>query len=374
MSSSTSSQLAKQAVRVAMLQMVGALGQTVAVDNSMEPNTILDADGVFNFALNFRTLKRVCFAGMMLTVILVLVCMVADDSGDSDSEEPPEHRRRRYMCSTMSETSDPEYWMQLNHHSDMSDSENDGPEVDETGPQSDTPLQYGMFHVYLFMQGNFQRLRHLMQTDHAMKGRGYTILTWLLKVSKDYGTNGQMSLLHGSINEMERVVLERAGSTIAIQDNGQGQIYQDFSDNLQLEPEGEEPSAEEIIEQGIRLWDGELPDPETDGSPESMVKWMIKRLTRRIVLGCVEGRPAMCRYMAMRETMRDVLRACGRSAYNRSRAMVMMHEVTDLSFHESSGSEAPDPFEYMVDGIPDGEHLWANTTLDSDEIPIDGSM
>ena len=32
--------------------------------------------------------------------------------------------------------------------------------------------------------------------------------------------------------------------------------------------------------------------------------------------------------------------------------MVMMHEVTDLSFHESSSSEAPDPFEYMVDGLP----------------------
>ena len=75
----------------------------------------------------------------------------------------------------------------------------------------------------------------------------------------------------------------------------------------------------------------------------------------------------MCRYMAMRETMRDVLRACSRSAYNRSRAMVMMREVTDLSVHESSGSEAPDPFEYMVDGIPDGEHLWANITLGSDD-------
>ena len=69
----------------------------------------------------------------------------------------------------------------------------------------------------------------------------------------------------------------------------------------------------------------------------------------------------------MRETMRDVLRACSRSSYNRSRAMVMMHEVTDLSFHESSSSEAPDPFEYMVDGLPDGQHLWANITLDSDD-------
>lgn len=42
------------------------------------------------------------------------------------------------------------------------------------------------------------------------------------------------------------------------------------------------------------------------------------------------------------------------STYNRSRAMVMMHEVTDLSFHESSVSDAPDSFEYMFNGIPDG--------------------
>ena len=276
-SSSTSSQLAKQAVRVAMLQKVGALGQTVAVDDSVEPNTNHDDDGVFNFALNFQILRWVCFAGVMITIILVLVCMVVDESGDSGSEESPEHRRRRYLFSTMNETSDPEYWMQLNHHDDMSDSENDGPEVDEAGPQASTPLQYGMFHVYLFMQGNFQRLRHLMQTDHAMQGHGYTILTWLLKVLKDYETNAitsgrvrHMTLLHGSISEMEQVVLERGGSTIAIQDIGQGQIYQSFSDNLQLEPEGEEPTPQEIEEQGIRLWREEIPEPETDGSPESM--------------------------------------------------------------------------------------------------------
>ena len=222
--------------------------------------------------------------------------------------------------------------------------------VDEAGPQANTPLQYGMFHVYLFMQGKFQRHRHLMQTDHAMQGRGYAILACLLRVLKSIETNGitpgqvdHMTLLHRSINDMEQVA--HGGSTIAFQDENQGQIYQDFADNLQIEPEGEEPLAEEIAEEGIRLWREELADPEIEGSPESMAKWMIKRLTRRIVLGCVEGTPAMCRHMAMRESMRDVLRACSRSAYNRSRALVMMHEVTDLSVHESSGSEAPDPFE-----------------------------
>ena len=62
----------------------------------------------------------------------------------------------------------------------------------------------------------------------------------------------------------------RGGSTTPIQDIGQGQIYQDFSDNQDFsetftEPEGEEPTAEEIEEQGISLWNGEIPDPETDG-------------------------------------------------------------------------------------------------------------
>ena len=140
--------------------------------------------------------------------------------------------------------------------------------------------------MYLFMQGNFQRLRHLMQTDHAMQGRGYAVLTCMLKVLKSHELNGitaaqseHMMLLHRSINDMERVVLERGGSTIAIQDSGQGQIYQDFSDNLQLEPEGEEPTAEEVAEQGIRLWQDELPEPETSGSPESMAKWMHDQAT-----------------------------------------------------------------------------------------------
>ena len=63
------------------------------------------------------------------------------------------------------------------------------------------------------------------------------------------------------------------------------------------------------------------------------------------VVSCVERRPAMCRYMAMRETLHDVLRACSRSQFNRSRAMLMMHEIEDLSEHESSVDDAPrDPF------------------------------
>ena len=59
-----------------------------------------------------------------------------------------------------------------------------------------------------------------------------------------------MTAMHRSINEMESVLLSRGGSVLAIQDEGQGRIYQDFSDNLVLEPDVEEPSAEEIAERG----------------------------------------------------------------------------------------------------------------------------
>ena len=55
--SSSSSQVAKQVVRMAMLEMVGALGQTLAVDDSIEPNAISDDNGSANSILNFQTLR-----------------------------------------------------------------------------------------------------------------------------------------------------------------------------------------------------------------------------------------------------------------------------------------------------------------------------
>ena len=228
-------------------------------------------------------------------------------------------------------------------------------------------IKYGMYHVYLFMQGCFQRLRHVMATDHSMQGRGYAILYNVLRILRDYERNGittgeadQMNLMHRSISEMESVLLERGGSILAIQDEGQGRMYQNFADNLSLEPDMEEPSAEEVAERNIRLWQDAIPDASQPGSPESMAMWMIRRLTRRIVMCCVERSPAMCTYMA--------IRARARSDYNRSKALVMMHEVTDLSEHSSSVDDAlEDPLHYMFTGIPDGEHLYEQILLDDDD-------
>ena len=133
-----------------------------------------------------------------------------------------------------------------------------------------------------------------------MEGRGFAILYNLLRILRNYERNGittgeadHMTLMHRSISERGSVLLERGGSILA---------KDAFTrDDLSLEPDMEEPSAEEVAERDIRLWQNALPDPDQPGSPESMAMRMIRRLTRRIVMSCAERRPAMCRYMAMRE-------------------------------------------------------------------------
>ena len=371
--SSSSSKTAKQVLRLAMMQVVGALSQKA------EPNALVELKTMDDNIFLMKNLEWFCFALVVIALIVIVFYMMVNTS-ESESEENPESRRRRYIFSSLDEVSDPDEWMALHHRNSSSSSQDSEPEVetDGGGPRVDTPLQFGMYHVYLFMQGCFQRLRHLMATDHSMQGRGYAILDNLLRILRNDERHGitsgeadHMTVMHRSINEMESVLLSRGGSVLAIQDEGQGRIYQDFSDNLVLEPDVEEPSAEEIAESRIRVWQEAIPDADQPGSPESMAKWMIHRLTRRIVMSCVERRPAMCRYMAMRETLRDVLRACSRSQYNRSRAMLMMHEIEDLSEHESSADDAPqDPFQYMFSGIPDGDHLYEQILLDDDDYEV----
>ena len=364
-SSSTSSPVAKQVVRMAMLEMVGALGQVVDTD---EPNSALSLGDEKQTRGFMQLLAWLCFSGVVLAVVAIVVFMVVDTSA-SESEEDPGSRRRRYLFSSLDEVSDPEEWMVLNHHDYSISSQEAEPEVevDAAGPRVGTPLQYGMFPAASACDGN--------RPFYARPWICSAILYNLLRILRNYERNGittgeadHMTLMHRSIGEMESVLLERGGSILAIQDEGQERIYQNFADNLSLEPDMEEPSAEEIAGRGMRLWQDAIPDADQPGPRESMAMWMIRRLTRRIVMSCVGGRPAMCRYMAMRETLRNVLRACARSYYNRSRAMVMMHEVTDLSEHSSSVDDAPqDPFHYMFTGIPDGEHLYEQIFLDDDD-------
>ena len=73
-----------------------------------------------------------------------------------------------------------------------------------------------------------------MATDRSMQGRGWAILRNLLRILRNYERHGitsgeadHMTIMHRSINEMESVLLSRG-------------------DNLVLEPDVEEPSAEEM--------------------------------------------------------------------------------------------------------------------------------
>ena len=254
--SSSSSKTAKQVLRLAMMQVVGALSQKA------EPNLLVEFKTIDDRIFLMKNLEWFCF-GLVVISLMVIVFYMMVNTSESESEENPESRRRRYLFSSLDEVSDPDEWMALNHHNYSSSSQDSEPEVetDAAGPRVDTPLQFGMYHVYLFMQGCFQRLRHLMATDHSMQGRGYAILHNLLRILRNYERHGitsgeadHMTVMHRSINEMESVLLSRGGSVLAIQDEGQGRLYQDFSDNLVLEPDVEEPSAEEIAERGIRVW------------------------------------------------------------------------------------------------------------------------
>ena len=159
-----------------------------------------------------------------------------------------------------------------------------------------------------------------------MQGRGYAILYNLLRLLRNYEGNGtttgeavHMTLMHRSISEMESVLLERGGGILAIQDEGAKDVCTRTLLTTSVRNLIWKSLQQEVAETSIRLWQDAIPDADQPGSPESTAMWMSRRLTRRIVMSCVERRPAMCRYMTMRETLRDVLRACARSDYNRSR-------------------------------------------------------
>ena len=154
-----------------MMQVVGALSQKA------EPNAVVELEPMDGQTFLVTGLQWFCFAVVIISLLAIVFCMVGDTSA-SESEENSESRRRRYLFSSLDEVSDPDEWMALNHHDYSSSSRESEPEVetDAAGPRVETPLQFGMYHVYLFMQGCFQRLRHLMATDHSMQRRGWAIL------------------------------------------------------------------------------------------------------------------------------------------------------------------------------------------------------
>ena len=137
-----------------MMQVVGALSQKA------EPNALAEFKTLDDQTFLMTSLEWFRFALVVISLMAIVFYMMGNTS-ESESEEDPESRRRRYLFSSRDEVSDPDEWMALNHHDYSSSSQDIEPEVetDAAGPRVETPLQFGMYHVYLFMQGCFQRHR-----------------------------------------------------------------------------------------------------------------------------------------------------------------------------------------------------------------------
>ena len=151
--SASSSKTAKQVLPLAMMQVVGALSQKA------EPNALVEFQNLDNHVLLMTNLEWFCFALVVISLMAIVFYMMGNTS-ESESEEDPESRRRRYLFSSLDEVSDPDEWMALNHRNYSSSSQDTEPEAetDAAGPRVETPLQFGMYHVYLFMQGCFKGL------------------------------------------------------------------------------------------------------------------------------------------------------------------------------------------------------------------------
>ena len=63
--------------------------------------------------------------------------------------------------------------------------------------------------------------------------------------------------------------------------------------------------------------------------------------------------------------MDDVIESCGRSEYNRRRAVYMLTTMSDLSDHERSDDENQDPWAVFTAFVPDVTNLMSGEeTLD----------
>ena len=89
-----------------------------------------------------------------------------------------------------------------------------------------------------------------------------------------------------------------------------------------------EPASPSIADSSLPMFHGERPAVGEPNSPKHMAQWMRDRLTRRVVSSCIANRENLARYYEMRHIMDDVIESCGRSEYNRRRAV---HMLTTMS-------------------------------------------
>ena len=133
--SASSSKTAKQVLRLAMMQVVGALSQKA------EPNAPVKFKTPDDQTFLMTNLEWFSFALVVISLMAIVFYMMGNTS-ESESEEDPESRRRRYLFSSLDEVSDPDQWMALNHHDYSSSSQDIEPEVetDAAGPRVESAI------------------------------------------------------------------------------------------------------------------------------------------------------------------------------------------------------------------------------------------
>ena len=106
------------------------------------------------------------------------------------------------------------------------------------------------------------------------------------------------SLLHqmmASISQMEEVAKMQVSSSFEIDDMETvvSELDRDFAMQADV------PTDSEL--DGSLLYQGDMPEPHEQLSPESIAGWMIRRLSRRIYSAVVSGSKVLRRYYVMRE-------------------------------------------------------------------------
>ena len=152
-----------------------------------------------------------------------------------------------------------------------------------------------------------------------------------------------------SISNMEEIAQVQVSSNLEFDTTEV--LVQRMNRDPELQPESEMMSEDDIDEGPI--YEGPIPEPHQQMSPESIAGWMVKRLSRRIYPACVSGTVSLRRYIAMRELMRGTVRICQRSELERRRAMFVLHDIRDLSEHSSSDESNHDPMEKYIELLGD---------------------
>ena len=361
--------MAKQILRIAVAQTAIALSQAMDVN---EPNTQpLEQMSAFGY---FAT---VVFLFMGVTTAIFILCYVCfmlpepePESSDVEDGNSDASRRQRYRWVPLDEASDPELWQEVRHHESSSEDNMDGSAVSQSpqaGHDDRIPLRPNVVRCYSLLAASFTRLKQLMMRDPRQRGRCFAVLYQLQQVFFAFEENrpnsNNYSLLHqmmASISQMEEVAKMQVSSSFEIDDMETvvSELDRDFAMQADV------PTDSEL--DGTLLYQGDMPEPHEQLSPESIAGWMIRRLSRRIYSAVVSGSKVLRRYYVMREIMRGTVLVCQRSERDRRRAMSMLHDIQDLSDHSSSNDSQRDPMEDFTSDLPGDDGMDLSETFQGD--------